>query len=306
MIRGTSVRSRAKATPAPSSSVRGISRASSEGPVRYTRSRPRTTNGTTSATARTSSSSVRSSGSASPARSTFRATTDGDAGAYESSENRSRRRARTVPAPVSGSIKPRSVGGRLPPGFHREGWPAMARVASSALPGAGSDTTGGWSAFQNSGSQPAASALSGSEVAAAGAGAGGGASRRCSSRASRACSENSTSPASVRWPSLIALHVGLPEGAVERAGRDRVFRSSGSAGGRGQLLPFVLFAAGAPALHGLADGGERAGDGGKEEELPELAAFLLFVLPHGRLLESWAWMDSNHRPHPYQGCALTA
>jgi hypothetical protein len=19
----------------------------------------------------------------------------------------------------------------------------------------------------------------------------------------------------------------------------------------------------------------------------------------------WAWVDSNHRPHPYQGCALT-
>jgi hypothetical protein len=21
--------------------------------------------------------------------------------------------------------------------------------------------------------------------------------------------------------------------------------------------------------------------------------------------EWWVWVDSNHRPHPYQGCALT-
>ena len=27
---------------------------------------------------------------------------------------------------------------------------------------------------------------------------------------------------------------------------------------------------------------------------------------YGRLLELWwAWVESNYRPHPYQGCALT-
>jgi hypothetical protein len=26
----------------------------------------------------------------------------------------------------------------------------------------------------------------------------------------------------------------------------------------------------------------------------------------GRMLQEWwVWVDSNHRPHPYQGCALT-
>jgi len=23
-----------------------------------------------------------------------------------------------------------------------------------------------------------------------------------------------------------------------------------------------------------------------------------------RIVEWWAWVESNHRPHPYQGCAL--
>jgi hypothetical protein len=28
-------------------------------------------------------------------------------------------------------------------------------------------------------------------------------------------------------------------------------------------------------------------------------------LPHCFEAEWWAWVDSNYRPHPYQGCALT-
>src|SRR3954471_11253615 len=32
---------------------------------------------------------------------------------------------------------------------------------------------------------------------------------------------------------------------------------------------------------------------------------LLFSSPPMSSSFQWAWMDSNHRPHPYQGCALT-
>lgn len=27
--------------------------------------------------------------------------------------------------------------------------------------------------------------------------------------------------------------------------------------------------------------------------------------PHSSVIQWWVWEDSNHRPHPYQGCALT-
>ena len=38
---------------------------------------------------------------------------------------------------------------------------------------------------------------------------------------------------------------------------------------------------------------------------PRLAKPMLSRLSYGPTLW-WAWVDSNHRPHPYQGCALTA
>jgi hypothetical protein len=35
------------------------------------------------------------------------------------------------------------------------------------------------------------------------------------------------------------------------------------------------------------------------------AGFPLFACSIGRHRGQWAWEDSNLRPHPYQGCALT-
>ena len=32
----------------------------------------------------------------------------------------------------------------------------------------------------------------------------------------------------------------------------------------------------------------------------------LSQLSYGPCKNWWAWVDSNHRPHPYQGCALTS
>jgi hypothetical protein len=56
--------------------------------------------------------------------------------------------------------------------------------------------------------------------------------------------------------------------------------------------------------------------GGAEEDRtpdPLLAKQVLSQLSYspiplalqGRLKLWWAWVDSNYRPHPYQGCALT-
>src|SRR5438105_15197447 len=42
----------------------------------------------------------------------------------------------------------------------------------------------------------------------------------------------------------------------------------------------------------------------KTRFLPPFFSLSLF-LPTSLLLSRWAWMDLNHRPHPYQGCALT-
>ena len=38
---------------------------------------------------------------------------------------------------------------------------------------------------------------------------------------------------------------------------------------------------------------------------PLLAKQVLSQLSYSPLYEWWAWVDSNYRPHPYQGCALT-
>ena len=40
---------------------------------------------------------------------------------------------------------------------------------------------------------------------------------------------------------------------------------------------------------------------------PLLAKQVLSQLSYGPIsdLKWWVWVDSNHRPHPYQGCALT-
>ena len=51
-------------------------------------------------------------------------------------------------------------------------------------------------------------------------------------------------------------------------------------------------------------------DGGaKEDRTPDLlrAKQALSQLSYGPLVSNdwWVWADSNCRPHPYQGCALT-
>ena len=57
-------------------------------------------------------------------------------------------------------------------------------------------------------------------------------------------------------------------------------------------------------------------DGGAERDRtvdPLLAKQVLSQLSYSPLIASindgrdkwWAWVDSNYRPHPYQGCALT-
>ena len=56
-------------------------------------------------------------------------------------------------------------------------------------------------------------------------------------------------------------------------------------------------------------------NGGAEEDRtpdPLLAKQVLSQLSYSPILlsdrfeaEWWAWVDSNYRPHPYQGCALT-
>jgi hypothetical protein len=49
--------------------------------------------------------------------------------------------------------------------------------------------------------------------------------------------------------------------------------------------------------------------GGAEEDRtpdPLLAKQVLSQLSYSPIVkEWWAWVDSNYRPHPYQGCALT-
>src|SRR5205823_12556000 len=92
--------------------------------------------------------------------------------------------------------------------------------------------------------------------------------------------------------------------------RGKARRRRASAGGRGQLLPLALLDA--PPSAALQELGDGAGDPGEErelEELPEEPTLLLVLLVLSQLASwfgTWAWMDSNHRPHPYQGCALTA
>jgi hypothetical protein len=34
--------------------------------------------------------------------------------------------------------------------------------------------------------------------------------------------------------------------------------------------------------------------------------FFSSAIPFASFRATWAWVDLNHRPHPYQGCALTA
>src|SRR6266542_3240062 len=81
---------------------------------------------------------------------------------------------------------------------------------------------------------------------------------------------------------------------------------------RGELLPLAFIHRRTPAtLEERNDAGDRTGDHCEEKELAEFPALLLrlflCLVPHHFLLgRRWAWMDSNHRPHPYQGCALTA
>ena len=40
---------------------------------------------------------------------------------------------------------------------------------------------------------------------------------------------------------------------------------------------------------------------------PLLAKQVLSQLSYSPMIDKgwWAWVDSNYRPHPYQGCALT-
>ena len=38
---------------------------------------------------------------------------------------------------------------------------------------------------------------------------------------------------------------------------------------------------------------------------PLLAKQVLSQLSYGPIGYWWVWVDLNHRPHPYQGCALT-
>jgi hypothetical protein len=48
--------------------------------------------------------------------------------------------------------------------------------------------------------------------------------------------------------------------------------------------------------------------GGAEEDRtpdPLLAKQVLSQLSYSPVNRWWAWVDSNYRPHPYQGCALT-
>ncbi len=49
-------------------------------------------------------------------------------------------------------------------------------------------------------------------------------------------------------------------------------------------------------------------DGGADRDRtgdPLLAKQVLSQLSYSPMEGWWAWVDSNYRPHPYQGCALT-
>ena len=54
----------------------------------------------------------------------------------------------------------------------------------------------------------------------------------------------------------------------------------------------------------------QTGNGGARRDRTDdllLAKQALSQLSYGPFAERnwWAWVDSNYRPHPYQGCALT-
>ena len=55
----------------------------------------------------------------------------------------------------------------------------------------------------------------------------------------------------------------------------------------------------------VLDSGQ-VGGGAEEDRTPDLlrARQALSQLSYGPRIW-WVWVDLNHRPHPYQGCALT-
>src|SRR6266540_2173867 len=89
---------------------------------------------------------------------------------------------------------------------------------------------------------------------------------------------------------------------AEGAAGPKLILASSAPVRRRQLLPLALLHPRSPtALHELNQSRHQTGDRGEEEELPQLAALLLFVAHVALLTALWAWMDSIHRPHPYQG-----
>src|SRR5919206_2682612 len=105
--------------------------------------------------------------------------------------------------------------------------------------------------------------------------------------------------------------VGPPGGSAGGGRADPL----GAAGGLGPEIGLR------PAGRAPTDGSEGSGGGCREDQLPQHAGYLLErspppregagARPRGRggpvaPEHGWAWEDLNLRPHPYQGCALTA